>query len=37
MRQVPLESDKNIVVNGPFLVEVANQEHCFYGNVDLTK
>ena len=29
MRQVPLERVINIAVNGPFLVEVANQEHPF--------
>ena len=29
MRQVPLEHDINIAVNGPFWVEVANQEHPF--------
>ena len=40
MRYVPLESDINIAVNGPFWVEVANPEHpimamlisCFEGN-----
>ena len=29
MRQVPLERDINIVINGPFWVEVANPEHPF--------
>ena len=29
MRQVPLERDVNIASNGPFWVEVANQEHPF--------
>ena len=29
MRQVPLEHDINIAVNGPFWVEVANPEHPF--------
>ena len=29
MRQVPLECDINIAVNGPFWVEVANPEHPF--------
>ena len=33
MRQVPLERDINIAINGPFLVEVANQEWAIYGNV----
>ena len=27
MRQVPLERDYNIAMNGPFWVEVANPEH----------
>ena len=36
MRQVPLERDINIAVNGPFLMEVANQEWAIYGNVDIT-
>ena len=29
MRQVPLECDINIAVNGSFWVEVANPEHAF--------
>ena len=29
MRQVPLERDINIAINGPFWVEVANPEHPF--------
>ena len=29
MRQVPLECDINIAVNGPFWVEVMNPEHLF--------
>ena len=29
MRQVPLEHDINIAINGPFWVEVANPEHPF--------
>ena len=29
MRQVPLERDINIAVNGPFKVKVANPEHPF--------
>ena len=29
MRQVPLVRDINIAVNGPFWVEVVNQEHPF--------
>ena len=29
MRSVPLESDTNIAVNGPFWVEVANVDHPF--------
>ena len=29
MRQVPLERDYNIAMNGPFWVEVANPEHPF--------
>ena len=36
MRQVPLERNINIAVNGPFLVEVVNQERAIYGNVDIT-
>ena len=29
MRQVPLECDINIAVNGPFWAEVTNPEHLF--------
>ena len=29
IRQVPLERDINIALNGPFWVEVANPEHPF--------
>ena len=36
VRQLPLERDKNIAVNGPLLVEVANQEQATYGNVYVT-
>ena len=36
MRQVPLDGDINIAINGFFLVEVANQEQAIYGNVDIT-
>ena len=32
---MPLERDIKIAVNGPFWVEVANQERAIYGNVDI--
>ena len=37
MMQEPQERDINIALNGPFLVEVANQEQAIYKNVDIQR